>query len=137
MKKFLSLLLCLVMVFSACTTVFAADEFEDIDGHWAASSILRWAEAGIIEGVDDEGTLFNPSGIMTRGQAATIFARLLKLTVKADVSNFKDLEGNAYAEAIALCVEAGILEGMSSSIMDPDGTLTLSVTADQSIPVIL
>ena len=62
---------------------------------------------------------------MTRAQAAAIFARLLKLDAKADISKYTDVDSDAwYAEYIAMCVAAGIMNGVGDNAMDPNGTLT-------------
>lgn len=120
MKKILALVLCLCMVMSMSAVAMA--DYTDIDGHWAEGSIDRWTAYGIVEGFEDE---FDPSGTMTRGQAAAVFARLLKLTEKADISKYTDVDGDAwYADYIAMCVAAGILNGVGDDAMDPKGTLT-------------
>ena len=53
------------------TTAFAV-EFTDTDGHWAESSIERWSNYGVVEGMDG---LFLPDGDLTRAQMAAIFQR--------------------------------------------------------------
>ena len=120
-KKFLAVLLVVCMVVSAAPMAFAV-EFTDTDDHWAESSIARWAEYKIVEGYDGA---FDPEGNMTRGQAAAVFARLLKLETKADISKYTDVDPNEwYAEYIALCVAAGIMNGVGDDAMDPNGTLS-------------
>ncbi len=55
-------------VTAATLTVPAlAANFNDLDGHWGASAIQRWAGYGIVQG---SGGAFNPNRSMTRGELA-------------------------------------------------------------------
>lgn len=120
-RKLLAILLIVCLVISIAPAALAAG-YDDTDGHWAEGSIERWAAHGIIEGYDGK---FDPDGTMTRAQAAAIFARLLKLDAKADISKYTDVDSDAwYAEYIAMCVAAGIMNGVGDNAMDPNGTLT-------------
>lgn len=118
MKRIVSLLLTMSMVFSFVgTTAFAAD-FSDIDGHWAESAIERWSGYDVVNGKGN-GT-FAPNDNMTRAEMAQIYVNLLHLTEKADISSFKDVPSGAwYADAIAKCVAAGILNGTSATTVSP------------------
>ena len=78
------MLLALIMIVSLLPFSAFAAEFQDTDGHWAEASIDRWTELGLINGVSE--SQFSPDGNMTRAQVAQIFANLLKLTAKADLS---------------------------------------------------
>ena len=110
-KKPLALLLSLSMGLSMGTPALAARaaKLPDVSQSWAADSIHRWLEAGLVEG-DDNG-LFRPAAQLTRGELATIFVRLLGLTKKAP-NRYTDLKGDEwYADAILKCTAAGILQG--------------------------
>lgn len=111
-KKPLALLLSLSMGLSMGTPALAAARettLPDVGQSWAADSIHRWLEAGLVEG-DDQG-LFRPAANLTRGELATIFVRLLGLSEKAP-NRYADLKGDEwYADAILKCTAAGILEG--------------------------
>ena len=110
------------MVVALAATAFAAS-YTDTDGHWAEEAIERWTSLDIVKGYDDGE--YKPENDLTRGQAAVIFARLLKLEKKADITNFTDVAADAYyADAIAQVVARGIMNGKSSSSMDPEGPLT-------------
>lgn len=111
----------LVVLFAATTTVSA--KYSDIEGHWGEAAINRWSDKGVVQGMGDGS--FDPDGKMTRAQAASVFANLLRLNKKGDISNFKDVPADAwYADVIALCVGHGIMEGTSQSTMDPNGLIT-------------
>ena len=111
-KKPLALLLSLSMGLSMGTPALAAareTSLPDVGQSWAADSIHRWLEAGLVEG-NDQG-LFRPAANLTRGELATIFVRLLGLTEQAE-NRYADLKGDEwYADAILKCTAAGILEG--------------------------
>ena len=120
-KRITSGILALCMLVSLFpVTAFGA--FDDIKGHWGEKAIDRWSDYGIVEG---DGNSFNPDGLMSRGAAAAVFARLLGLDEKADISKFTDMDADAwYADAIAMCVKAGIMSGVAGNLMDPNGPLT-------------
>ncbi|MBQ6949833.1 MAG: S-layer homology domain-containing protein, partial [Firmicutes bacterium] len=123
-RKLLAIVLTLCMILSMMpTAAFAAgDDFHDIDGHWAEEVIEKWADRNIVSGMGNNQ--FNPNGEMTRAQAAAVFANFFGLSKKADVSHFTDVEDAWYTDAIAMCVEAGIMSGVGNNKMDPHGTLT-------------
>jgi len=120
----LAIVLTLCMILSMMPTVAFADsnDFHDIGGHWAEEVIEKWADRDIVSGMGNNQ--FNPNGEMTRAQAAAVFANFFGLSKKADVSNFTDVEDAWYTDAIAMCVEAGIMSGVGNNKMDPHGTLT-------------
>ena len=120
-QKALSILLAVCMVAALAVTAFAAS-YTDTDGHWAEDAIERWTDLEIVNGYTDGE--YKPENELTRGQAALIFARLLKLEKKADISNFTDVAADAYyADAIAQVVERGIMRGTSETTMNPEDTL--------------
>ena len=122
-RRFVAVLLslCLILVFIPVSAM--AVEFDDAQGHWAEAAIDRWSDAGVVSGVGNND--FDPEGEMNRAQAASVFSELLQLTDEADISNFTDIPDNAwYAGHIAKCVGAGIMAGMSDTIMEPETTLS-------------
>jgi len=112
----LALLLCLALL---PLSAAAAASFSDTTGHWARAHIDRWSSYGVISGVGNG--LFNPDGLMTRGEAAAAFSNLLKLTEEADLSAFRDASGRWDSPYIARCVAQGYLKGKEGGLMDPDG----------------
>jgi hypothetical protein len=67
---------------------------------------------------------FNPDGEMSV-RKRPIFKNLLKLTGKADITGYADVAADAwYADAIAACVDAGIMNGVDDGKMDPSGVLS-------------
>ena len=113
------------MIMTMIPFAMAADPsgFDDVSGHWAESSIERWSGYGVVGGAGD-GT-FAPDGVLTRAQAAQIFANLLGLTTMADIGQYGDVAvGSWYYDAIAKCVAAGILTGDGAGAMSPEAVVS-------------
>lgn len=122
-RRFVAVLLSLCLILAFIPVSAMAVEFDDAQGHWAEAAIDRWSDAGVVSGVGNNN--FDPEGEMNRAQAASVFSELLQLTDEADISNFTDIPDNAwYAGHIAKCVGAGIMAGMSDTIMEPETTLS-------------
>lgn len=122
-RRFVAVLLSLCLILAFIPVSAMAVEFDDAQGHWAEAAIDRWSDAGVVSGVGNNN--FDPEGEMNRAQAASVFSELLQLTDEADISNFTDIPDNAwYAGHIAKCVDAGIMAGMSDTIMEPETTLS-------------
>ena len=95
---------------------FAA-EYSDTEGHWAESSIERWSNYGVVEGMDG---LFLPDGDLTRAQMAAILTRLLNLPAATD-AGFSDVDANEwYAAYINSCAKAGIMLGSNGQARPND-----------------
>ena len=122
MKKFLAIVLALLMTFSLMSvSAFAAGtDYADTQGHWAEDAINRWTGYGGIEG---NGDGFDPEGKLTCAQVAAILARLLKLPA-AGSAGFTDVKDGAwYADAINRCAAAGILQGYNGRV-NPEETIS-------------
>ena len=100
-----------------------AAAFGDTGGHWGEAAIDRWKDHGIINGYENGN--FDPNGQMNRAEVAALLANLLDLRDKASLQKFTDVEADAwYADAIAKCVAAGILEGYEDNTMRPGETIS-------------
>ena len=131
MKKFLSLVLALVMTMSLVTVSAGAKDFTDSDelsGVVYEEAVNVMSEMGIIDGYSDGD--FRPQGTLTRGAAAKIIACMMlgKTTAEAlgtQAAPFKDVPaGSTFAGYIAYCVEAGLIDGYADGTFRPSGTLT-------------
>lgn len=88
MKKFLLLLMALIMIMSLFGAIAYANEFPDVDGsHWAHPYIDDLSTKGIINGYDD-GT-FRPGGTITHGE----FVKLVTMACLPSYITADDLEG--------------------------------------------
>ncbi len=66
MKKIVSMLLCILVIFSMCINVFAI-EFTDLsDDHWAYQNVMELVNEGTINGYEDGS--FKPSKTVTRAE---------------------------------------------------------------------
>lgn len=97
--------------------------FNDIDGHWAADSILFAAERGIFNGTGDGK--FDPDISLTRAMFTAIIARLTGVELSNSTSAFTDVNSNAwYAQYIAWAVDAGIVNGVGDNKFEPERPIT-------------
>ena len=131
MKKFLSMVLALVMAMSLVTVSAGAKDFTDsekLSGNVYEEAVNVMSEMGIIDGYADGS--FQPQGTLTRGAAAKIIACMMlgKTTAESlgtQAAPFKDVPvGSTFAGYIAYCSEAGIIDGYSDGTFRPGNTLT-------------
>ena len=119
-KRIISILMTLALLMTLLPVTAFAAGYTDTHGHWGEAAIDRWTDYNIVSGKGDG--IFDPNGSMTRAEAAQVFANLLKLEYKADLSGYTDVgRGKWYDDPIAKCAGAGIMEGSGSGIMDPNG----------------
>lgn len=73
--------------------------FKDMENHWAKKEVIHLAEAGIIAGVGDDA--FAPEESLTKGQAARLILRALKLVYneETEASYLEIAEENGYLKA--------------------------------------
>ena len=128
MKKFLSLVLALVMTMSLVTISAGAKDFaddSDIDYKEAVDVI---SALGIVDGYSDSS--FRPDGSLTRGAAAKIICNLIlgpttASALSASTAPFKDVPTtNVFAGYITYCAQRGIISGYGDGTFRPTGTLT-------------
>ena len=131
MKKFLSLVLALVMTMSLVTVSAGAKDFgdsADLSGEAYEEAVNVMSEMGIIDGYSDGD--FRPQGTLTRQAAAKIIACMMlgKTTAEAlgtSAAPFKDVPaGSTFAGYIAYCVESGLIDGYADGTFRPQNTLT-------------
>ena len=94
----------------------AAAKFDDVSGHWAQESIVRWTEEDVIHGYPD-GT-FRPNDKITRAEFATVLKNLLRLTEQAE-NPFPDLPDNWMREPVLCLVKEGVIKGYSDGTFRP------------------
>ena len=128
MKKILSLVLSLTMVFSMATVSAGAKEFTD-DGEISyAEAVAVISEIGVVDGYTNGS--FGPTNELTRGAAAKIICNLLlgpttAAALSADTAPFKDVSADhTFAGYIAYCASKGIISGYSDGTFRPAAPLT-------------
>ena len=131
MKKFLSLVLALVMTMSLVTISAGATEFKDltdVDSIEHKEAVELFNKIGIITGYEDGS--FGPEKTITREQAAKIIAIMAlgndaASKLGAEKAPFPDVPATSqFAGYIGYCVSAGIIDGYKDGTFKPKGTLT-------------
>ena len=127
MKKFLSLVLALVMTMSL-VTVSAGAAYTDADKVNYNEAIDVMSKIGVISGYED-GSI-NPQGALTRGAAAKIICNLIlgptdAAALAVTEAPYKDVPANStFAGYIAYCKSAGYVSGYADGTFKPGATLT-------------
>ena len=128
MKKFLSLVLALIMTMSLVTVSAGAKDFTDDDKLNYEEAVAVMSEIGVIDGYTDGS--FKPTTQLNRGQAAKILCNMIlgpttASALRADTAPFKDVAvDNQYAGYIAYCVQQGITAGYTDGTYRPAAPLT-------------
>ena len=128
MKKFLSLVLALVMTMSLVTVSAGAKDFTDNSKINYEEAVEVMSTLGVVGGYTDGS--FKPQGTLTRGAAAKIICNLILGTttadaLTADAAPYKDVATtNVFAPYIAYCAKEGIISGYADGTFRPGNTLT-------------
>ena len=128
MKKFLSLVLALVMTMSLVTVSAGAKDFTDSSKIQYAEAVDVMSAVKVIDGYADGS--FNPTATLTRGAAAKIICNLIlgpttASALVADAAPYKDVPANhTFAGYIAYCQKTGIISGYADGTFKPANTLT-------------
>ena len=128
MKKFLSLVLALVMTMSLVTVSAGAKDFTDNSKINYAEAVDVMSAVKVIDGYA-EGD-FRPSTTLIRGAAAKIICNLIlgpttAGALVADAAPYKDVPTNhTFAGYIAYCQKEGIISGYADGTFRPANSLT-------------
>ena len=128
MKKFLSLVLALVMTMSLVTVSAGAKDFTDSTKIQYAEAVDVMSAVKVIDGYADGS--FNPTATLTRGAAAKIICNLIlgpttASALVADAAPYKDVPTNhTFAGYIAYCQKTGIISGYADGSFKPANSLT-------------
>ncbi len=131
MKKFLSLVLALVMAMSLVTISAGATEYKDLtdkDEIQYEEAVAVLNRIGIITGYSDGS--FQPKKELTRGAAAKIIVSLMigseaASNLVAASAPYTDVPVNhTFAGVISYCKNSGYINGYSDGSFKPEGTLS-------------
>ena len=128
MKKFLSLVLALVMTMSLVTVSAGAKDFSDSTKIQYKEAVDVMSAVNVISGYA-EGD-FRPTATLTRGAAAKIICNLIlgptaASALVADAAPYSDVAANhPFAGYIAYCQKTGIISGYADGTFKPANTLT-------------
>ena len=134
MKKLLSLVLALTMLFSAAVYIFpagvGAEEYDaskifvDVPADaWFKGAVDFVGSRGIMGGAGQANT-FKPSDLSTRSMVAVILHRLEGEPAASKKSPFTDLTQDWYVAAADWAYESGVVKGSSETTFNPDGKVT-------------
>ena len=128
MKKFLSLVLALVMTMSLVTVSAGAKDFSDNSKIAYKEAVDVMSAVKVIDGYTDGS--FNPTATLTRGAAAKIICNLIlgpttASALVADAAPYSDVPTNhTFAGYIAYCQKTGIISGYADGTFKPANSLT-------------
>ena len=128
-KKFLCLMLVLIMALGMVQLAVATDFTDDADIKYKdAADVL--STIGVIDGYPDGS--FGPERNITRAEAATIVVRLMVGKAAADAlrntsnaTKFSDVSASHWASGlVAYCVSQGVIAGYPDGTFQPDKNVT-------------
>ena len=128
MKKFLSLVLALVMTMSLVTVSAGAKDFSDDDSITYQEAVDVISEIGVVDGYT--GGDFKPTDVLTRGAAAKIICNLIlgpttASALSASSAPFKDVPvSNTFAGYITYCAQEKIINGYPDGTFRPEATIS-------------
>jgi hypothetical protein len=103
--------------FSAETTL------KDFNGHWAASTISKWIDQGLIKGYEDN--TIRPDNPVNRAEFVSMVNRAWGISNDGYSSMFQDVAKDKwYYSDIAAAYNLGYISGSSPEKFEPDSTIT-------------
>ena len=124
MKRFLSILLAVVMTLSMITPVFAAS-YSDTKGNDYEAAIEHLSGLGVIAGYEDGS--FKPEKVVTRAEMAKLLVVSLGLEQGASIlegtSMFNDTVGHWAVGYINVAAQYGLIKGDGDGNFRPDDTV--------------
>ena len=145
MKKLVSLLLALCLVFALGATAFAADfpanGFSDVPrSAWYAEAVDFVKASGLMNGVGDNR--FDPDGTVTRAMVITVLYRLAdEPSVSGQSNPFRDVPNDPncwYRNAVIWGVTNGVTNGDgSANVFSPNKAITREQMATMIVRFLL
>ena len=112
MKRFSMIIISVMLLFSLAAAVCAAESaYTDVsDSDWYAGAVKELQTEGIMNGVGNNR--FDPNGIFTRAQLATVLYRLAGEPAVSGDDGFSDTKsGTWYSDAVLWASKGGIVNG--------------------------
>ena len=128
MKKFLALVLALVMTMSLVTISAGAEDFTDAADVTYTEAVDVMTAVGVVGGYADGS--FNPTAGLTRGAAAKIICNMIlgpttAGALSANDAPYSDVPADhTFAGYIAYCANEGIISGYADGTFRPAAPLT-------------
>lgn len=132
MKKILSVLMTLALLFSFGSSAWAAPEdtgYIDVDADsWYAGAVQYVTEGGLMVGTADQ--VFAPDQTMTRAMLATTLYRVNGEPETTTDDTFTDTSADDwFAVPVAWAAETGVVHGIGDGLFGPNNTVTREQTA--------
>ncbi|MFC3748553.1 S-layer homology domain-containing protein, partial [Paenibacillus sp. GCM10012306] len=109
--------------FSKYAVLEYTKSFVDVPaGHWAADVIKELAAKQLVNGTSD--STLEPERKVTRAEFTAMLIRALHLTDKGTLAFTDVKDGDWYAEAVAIAVKAGIVQGKTQTLFDANAQIT-------------
>ena len=124
-KRVSMLLICAALLFAFAAGACAAGSgYSDVGGgEWYADAVISLREKGIMDGVG--GNRFDPDGVFTRAQLATVLYRLAGRPAVRGEDGFSDTEsGKWYSDAVLWASQNGIVGGYGGGLFGPNDPTT-------------
>ena len=124
MKKFISIILTVVMLLSVVITVNAAS-FSDVkSSDWFYTSVNYVADKGIMQGTSS--TKFSPTTSLSRAMGVTLLYRVAGTPSVSGVSiPFTDVQsGQWYTDAVKWAYKSGVVNGKSNTVFGTNDNIT-------------
>ncbi|WP_206669822.1 S-layer homology domain-containing protein [Paenibacillus luteus] len=91
--------------------------FKDTTAHWAQSTVNIFVQLGFVKGYSDGA--FHPNASITRGEFATIIAKVFDLSAAND-NKLADVSGHWAESSINALIESGIISGYEDGSFKPN-----------------
>jgi hypothetical protein len=103
--------------------VSAETTLKDLNGHWAASTISKWIDQGLIKGYEDN--TIRPDNPVNRAEFVSMVNRAWGISNDGYSSAFQDVAKDQwYYSDIAAAYNLGYISGSSPETFEPDSTIT-------------
>ena len=103
--------------------VSAETTLKDFNGHWAASTISKWIDQGLIKGYEDN--TIRPDNLVNRAEFVSMVNRAWGISNDGYSSVFQDVAKDQwYYSDIAAAYNLGYISGSSPETFEPDSTIT-------------
>ena len=123
MKKIISIVLALTMVFALAIPALASNYADVADGAWYAEAVEALREKEIMNGVGSGK--FGPSETFTRAQLAAVLYRMAGSPAVTGEDSFTDTEsGTWYSDAVLWASQNKVVNGMGNGLFGTDEAAT-------------
>lgn len=127
MKKSLSFILVILMVWTGLLPVLAASSLTDLSSAPYETAVENLVSKGVLSGYPDN--TFKPENQISRQEAATILVKAMavreELLENAAANQFSDVASNLWSSSfINFCAEKGILSGYEDGTFRPNNNVS-------------